>query len=330
MWKGSYTSKQRNRKGGLWTPVILGDEIVIELYVPAEASHPELIIEQVNKGYRDFSKEGTAKSGSCNNDVVCPEGDPWRDQIRSVARYSINGTGLCSGQLMNNTALNFIPYFLSANHCGVSAANDHTLVFYWNFESPNCGDLGGGSLAENQSGATFRAPYTPSDFLLVELDAAPVAANAYFSGWDASAAAAASTVAIHHPSGDEKAISFNTDLVTSTDYLSNAVNPAEYHWRVDDWEDGTTEGGSSGSCLWDAATQLCVGQLHGGYASCTSDTSDWYGKLSESWPGEKPPCELPNTRPVNPASLTVAQNNLRRDSGHQHARRLRIRRESHW
>ncbi len=283
--EGSFTARNRNAEGGLWTPVILGDEIVIELYVPAAAAHAILKIGQVNKGYRGFGKEGAAKSGSCNNDVVCPEGDPWRDQIRSVARYTRNGAYLCSGQLMNNTALDFKPYFLSANHCGITAANDHTLVFYWNFESPNCGDHGGGSLAENQSGATIRASYAPSDFVLVELDAAPVAANEYFSGWDRSGAASASTVGIHHPTGDEKSISFNTDPVTSTAYLSNTVDAAENHWRVDDWEDGTTEGGSSGSCLWDAATQLCVGQLHGGYASCSSITSDWYGKLSVSWTG---------------------------------------------
>ncbi len=283
--EGSYTSEQRNRKGGLWTPVIPGDEVIIELHVPAEATLPGLKIEQVNKGYRAFSKEGVDKSGTCNNDVVCPEGIPWQEQIRSVARYTINGTSLCTGQLMNNTAIDFTPYFLSANHCGVSASNDHTLVFYWNFQSPICGNLSGGSLAENQTGSIFRASYAPSDFLLLELDAAPVAANAYFSGWDATGSVAADTVAIHHPSGDEKAISFNNDPVTSTDYLSNTVIPGEDHWRVDDWEDGTTEGGSSGSCLWDAATQLCVGQLHGGYASCTSDTSDWYGKLSVSWNG---------------------------------------------
>ena len=267
---GAYTSRQRNHEGGLWTPVIPGDEIVVELFVPSEGSNPTLRIGQVNKGYRGLGKEGVDKSGGCNNDVVCPEGDPWRDQIRSVARYSISGTGLCSGQLMNNTALDFTPYFLSANHCGVSAANDHTLVFYWNFESPTCGAHGGGSLAENQTGATFRAAHAPSDFVLVELDAAPVAANAYFSGWDATGAAPASTVCIHHPSGDEKSISFNTDPVTSTAYLSTTVSATANHWRVDDWEDGTTEGGSSGSCLWDAGSHRCVGQLHGGYASCSA------------------------------------------------------------
>ncbi len=282
--EGSYTSRHRNHEGGLWTPIIQGDEIVVELFVPAEASHATLRIAQVNKGYHGFGHS----HGACNNDVICPEGDPWRDQIRSVAMYIRSGIYYCSGQLMNNTALEFKPYFLSANHCGVSATNDHTMVFFWNYEAANCGDQDANlTLADTQTGSTFRASSAPSDFVLVELDVAPAATNAYFSGWDRTTGTApASTVAIHHPSGHVKSISFNTNPVTSTAYLSNAVNATANHWRVDDWEDGTTEGGSSGSCLWNAANHLCVGQLHGGYASCAAPTtSDWYGKLSVSWTG---------------------------------------------
>lgn len=285
--EGPYLSYNRSHQGRLWTPIIQGDEIVVELFVPTGAAQPALTIGQVNQGYRDFADNNLDKSGACNNDVVCPVGAPWANEIRSVARYSISGTSLCSGQLVNNTSFDFTPYFLSANHCGVSAANDDTLVFYWNFQSPTCGALGGGSLADNQSGAIFRAAYAPSDFLLVELEEEPApSSNVFYSGWDASGAAPASTVGIHHPSGDEKAISFNTNAVTSTAYLSNTVNATANHWRVDAWEDGTTEGGSSGSCLWSASTKRCVGQLHGGYASCTAPTtSDWYGKLSVSWNG---------------------------------------------
>ncbi|MBD3869039.1 MAG: hypothetical protein IFK94_13025, partial [Acidobacteria bacterium] len=51
-----------------------------------------------------------------------------------------------------------------------------------------------------------------------------------------------------------------------------------------DWDLGTTEGGSSGSPLYNQDHQV-IGQLHGGYASCSSQTSDWYGKLSVSWTG---------------------------------------------
>jgi lysyl endopeptidase len=285
--EGPYTAQHRSRHGRLWTPIIEGDEIVVEIFVPKGLPNPAIVIGKVNKGYRVLGKGGAEKShGACNNDVICPEGDPWRDQIRSVARYSIGGTSLCTGQLLNNTSLDFTPYFLSANHCNVSAANDDTLVFYWNFQSPNCGDQGGGSLADNQTGAIFRAASAPSDFVLVELATDPDPAfNVFFSGWDASGTAPSSTVAIHHPSGDVKSISFNNNAVTSTAYLSNTVSATANHWRVDQWEDGTTEGGSSGSCIWNTANKRCVGQLHGGYASCSSSTSDWYGKLSVSWDG---------------------------------------------
>jgi hypothetical protein len=286
--EGPYTSRNRSHHGRLWTPIIEGDEIVVELFVPTGASRPVVGIGKVNKGYRSFLKEGADKNhGACNNDVICPEGDPWRDQIRSVARYTINGNFLCTGQLVNNTALDFTPYFLSANHCGVTAANDDTLVFFWNFEAAICGNQNGGSLADTQTGAIFRASSAASDFLLVELSQDPDAAfNVFFTGWDVSGAAPASTVGIHHPRGDVKSISFNTNAVTSTDFSSGTVNAGEDHWRVDDWEDGTTEGGSSGSCLWDAATKRCIGQLHGGLALCNAQTEpDWYGKLSVSWTG---------------------------------------------
>ena len=80
-------------------------------------------------------------------------------------------------------------------------------------------------------------------------------------------------VGIHHPSGDIKKISF--------DY-NNASNSGNY-WDVNNWEDGTTEPGSSGSPLFDGVTQRIIGQLYGGTASCTSITYDTYGKTSTSW-----------------------------------------------
>ena len=67
----------------------------------------------------------------------------------------------------------------------------------------------------------------------------------------------------------------------SFDY-NNASNAGNY-WDVNQWEDGTTEPGSSGSPLFDGNTQRIIGQLYGGTASCTSITYDTYGKVSTSW-----------------------------------------------
>jgi hypothetical protein len=275
--EGPYTARHRSARGRLWTPIVRGDEVVVELHVPDGTAEPlDLRLSRVNHGFRGFEK-----SGACNNDVICPEGDPWRNQIRSVARVAIGGVSLCSGQLINSTAQDGAPYFLSAFHCGFSPQNDDTVVVYWKYEAPVCGQQTGGSLGFNQTGSTFRASEESSDFALVELSQDPDPEfDVYFTGWDVSGVPPLGSVGIHHPSGDVKSISFNDDVLTTTAWIE-----PDTHWMVDDWEDGTTEGGSSGSCLWDPASKLCVGILTAGLASCTVIDFDLYGKLAVAWEG---------------------------------------------
>jgi|CXWL01.1.fsa_nt_gi hypothetical protein len=284
--QGPYTRADRSRHGRLYTPVVLGDEAVVELHVAAaDVRRVRLTIGQVNYGYRGF--DSLAKSGSCNIDVVCSQGNAWRDQIRAVARYSIDGQFLCSGTLVNNTAGDLRPLFLSAFHCDVTSANDDTVVVYWNYQSPNCGQQGGGSLAQNQAGSTLRASFRSSDLLLFELSRKPdTGFNVYYAGWDATGARPASTVAIHHPNGDEKAITFDHD--PPGDMANPIINGATAltHWKVFDYEQGTTEQGSSGSCIFDEASKKCIGTLSGGTASCTvTDGFDGWGKVSVHWDG---------------------------------------------
>jgi len=281
-----FTARDNRPHGELWTPVILGQAMVIELTLPVESRRDyELRLAQIGKGYRIFGEDLGDKSGTCNNDVICPEGDPWRAEINSVAVYTLNGSWTCSGAMVNNTAEDGTPYFLTANHCGINGSNDATMVVYWNFQSPVCGQQGGGSLADNQSGAIFRASYSNSDFCLVELEELPDPSwNVTYAGWDRSSADAPAAVAIHHPSTDEKSISFEYDQTYTTSYLSNTVPGNGTHIRIVDWDDGTTEPGSSGSPLFDPDHHI-VGQLHGGYAACGNDLSDWYGRVSVSWAG---------------------------------------------
>ena len=179
----------------------------------------------------------------------------------------------------------FRPFFLTADHCGINADNAASVVTYWNFESPVCGQLSGGSLDQNQTGAILRSSRSDVDMALIELDAGPEQAfNVYFAGWDASEDVPQGSVGIHHPNGDEKAISFNDDPLTTTNscIAGGAINT---HWRVDNWEDGTTERGSSGSGLWNPNTRKLMGFLSGGLASCTNINFDCYGKFSVAWDG---------------------------------------------
>ena len=290
--QGPYTKSNKNAVGGLWTAVVIGEEMIVELRVPG-SKNATIEISSVNHGYRFIGEREAlipTKRGACNVNVVCPEGDPWRDQIRSVAGISISGTYLCTAQLVNNTAEDLTPYMLTAQHCVEQSSDAPTVVAYWNFQSPTCSDAAGGSLSQNQSGSTFvsSSEYeTGSDFTLLELDDQPQPSfNVYYSGWDARDQLPSATTVIHHPSGDEKSISFDDDPPTVTS-LGGSASPGDGGYlRVADWDVGTTEAGSSGSCLFNSTSKRCVGTLSGGYAACGNDEPDWFGWVHAHWMGE--------------------------------------------
>ena len=270
--------------GELWTPLVETEELVVEVTLPVKARDLlTLDLTSVNTGYRKLGDMFPDKAGTCNNDVICPVGDGWRDDIQSVAVFQRNGSWACTGVMVNNTAEDERNLFLTADHCGLTGSSDATLVVYWNFQSPTCGQQGGGDLSMFQNGSTFLTGSSTSDFTLVELDDVPDPAwQVAYAGWDNTSADPVTAVAIHHPSTDEKSISFEDDPCTTTSYLSNTVPGNGSHIRVIDWDDGTTEPGSSGSPLFDQNHHV-VGQLHGGYAACGNNDSDWYGRVSVSW-----------------------------------------------
>lgn len=291
--------------GQLWTPPVAGDELLLELTIPEnEVQFLWLELGSINVGYRGFfstveGRDGVDRSGSCNLDVICgaadgyPQVDAWRDEIPGVAVISTGGSTFCTGFTVNNTAQDGTPYFMTANHCGIGAGNAPSLVAFWNYENSTCrpvgsgasGGSGNGTLTQFNTGSIFRASYSPSDMTLVELDD-PInpAYEVSLLGWNRSGANATSAVAIHHPSTDEKRWSIENAATTTTSYLGTSVPGDGTHERVIDWDIGTTEPGSSGSPLFNQNNQV-IGQLHGGYAACGNNDSDWYGKFSVSWNG---------------------------------------------
>jgi lysyl endopeptidase len=280
-----FTAADNNVARELWTPVIESEEIMVELKVPAnEMNLVELVLTKINQGYRTFSQT-TEKSGSCNKDVVCSEGDGWRNEINTVAVISTGGSTFCTGFMVNNTRNDKTPFFMTANHCRVSSSRAPSLVTYWNYQAAKCGGSRNGRKTEFNTGAQHLANHARSDFSLVKLNQQPSDSyNVQYAGWDRSGEDATSATAIHHPATDEKSISFENQPTTATYYLKEVLVEDATHVRVEDWDVGTTEPGSSGSPLFDQNHRV-IGQLHGGYASCSSQTSDWYGRFFVSWEG---------------------------------------------
>ena len=278
---GAFTNANNKEYGGMATSPIAGDAIYLEYYEPNNVEFiGQLSISHIVHGYKDVffnSNRDYGDSGSCNNNVNCSEGDPWEDEIRSVAMIlTSNGSRLCTGSMVNNVNQDLTPYFLTANHC--IYGNTDSWIIMFNYESSGCTNQNGPTNMTVQ-GTTLKSNGSGSDYALFELsENPPENYEIHYAGWSAVDVAPPQPVAIHHPSGDIKKISFDYDTGISDGWSGNDGS----HWRVADWEDGTTEPGSSGSPLFDSDHRI-VGQLHGGEASCSYNVNDYYGKFSTSW-----------------------------------------------
>ena len=275
----------------LWTPMITGSKATLVVRIPAETRNQlALTLKQINHGYKTLE---SALSGSCQVDVICSEGDTWRDEIQSVAFYTIDGIETCSGSLVNNSAEDLTPYFLTANHCGVNYFNDDSVVVYWNYQNSTCravgsaenGGLGDGSRAQYTSGATWLSSHEATDMTLLRLNQSLDSSfNLYWAGWSRSFDNPQSAVGIHHPNIEEKRISIENDSLWATSFGDSMESISGSHWRVSDWDQGSTEPGSSGSPLFNENHAL-IGWLTGGPAACGVNEADWYGRFAVAWKG---------------------------------------------
>lgn len=273
---GAFTHENNKEWGTLALDLLPTDSLIIEYYEPHDAPFTGSIqLGRVTHGYRSPLRD-FGDSGSCNNNVNCPEGAPWQTEKRSVLLILVNGFASCTGALINNTAQDGTPYFLTADHC--LGGNVNNWVFRFNYESPGCANVNGPT-NQSVSGSILRANNSASDFALLELSSTPPASyNPHYSGWDRSGVTPPAAVGIHHPSGDIKKISFENDPLAIANWGGADC------WHVMAWDDGTTEPGSSGSPLFDPQHRI-IGQLYGGQANCSNNVNDYYGRLSTSWTG---------------------------------------------
>lgn len=299
---GAYDEQQNTEVGILGTWLVTGDDIYIEYYEPADvAGEGSLEIVKVVHGYRtmqSMNKNVDANlngSGNCNMDVDCSISaiNSLKDiNKRAVAVMIVGGNSFCSGALINNTNNDGTPYFLTANHCIENPwtgqpDNPATWAFRFNWISPNPVCATNANSTNNSpnyyqtaSGAVLKARRAESDFCLVEITAnMPASWNLTWAGWSRSTTPPPSVFGIHHPSGDIMKVCRDN----SAPFIDNSNGNV---WVVQDWFQGVTEGGSSGSPLFDNNGRI-IGQLWRGDAACSGTIdnggSDDYGRFAVSW-----------------------------------------------
>jgi lysyl endopeptidase len=281
-----------------WGPVIEGPTAVVEFELggrdTAEALRVALpsVSHFVTSARRDFA---IAKaSAACENDVVCYP--TWGVESNAVARMIFcEGPKCyyCTGTLLADLDANSaIPYFLTANHCISTQTVASTLQTDWFYRAAACNSGTAGISQTLTGGATLLHASATTDTSFLKLNDTPPG-GAAFAGWTVGATPALGTdiAGIHHPAGDLQKISFGdidsywTCAEGHGDRFScSAASAAAATFYGVVWRSGVTEGGSSGSAIFDDAGQHVVGQLYGGSSSCTTPTArDYYGRFDVAY-----------------------------------------------
>ena len=285
MIQGAYNHLNNREHQYFSTPLIEGDVAIIEYYQPADVKGEfSLIITEIIHDYRDIMNfSGNSRDWECGVNVICETDESYQGVINSVAFLDM-GAYICSGAMVNNVRQDLTPYFLTAWHC-VDGDNPSTFRFYFNKEASSCENTWS-SPGPYAYGSDLVAESDGMDsdwaLLLIEDDIED-AWEVFYAGWDVTGNYPDISCGIHHPGGSGKKINYDDDPAFG-DWWDVCCEST--HWRVN-WDEGGTEGGSSGSPLFNDQFRI-VGPLSGGPEGECGESYDLYGKLSRGWNWEMP------------------------------------------
>ncbi|MGH7132814.1 MAG: GC-type dockerin domain-anchored protein [Phycisphaerales bacterium] len=309
--EGPWTRRGTMDDGEVWTPQHVGQTLRLEVHLPADYQGPlPLRIDSAQHVYRNFYTDPQvvqpAAAGTCHNDVTCFP--TWANTAKAVGRMTfVSGAAvnLCTGQLLATVNNDLTPYFLTANHCIGPGENSAAASLYvcWLYQTSTCNGSPPTVLdfqnppawTPRTAGATIVSAggTTNSDYSLLMLTGA-LPANLFWAGWsNAAVANGTAVVAIHHPEGDYKRISFGTKAAwTGADCtLGVGSQTIRANWALPPTPPtsgvgklGVTEGGSSGGGLFitSGGNQVLIGTLSCGPSVCGASAAnlhDSYGSF---------------------------------------------------
>ena len=304
---GPYDGRDIPDGSSRWTETIFSEIVYVQCLVPAGVPLDSVSFSLGDLGhiYKPVTEWATAKLGPCHNDVNCAE-SAWRTTGNGIAGVgSVTASSLiwCTGVLMNNDLVNFVDYFLTAQHCIANQNQADSTEYYWFYQTTSCGGsvpslasvprTGGGAVL-----LSSRSRAAGSDYAFLRLRQISPGGVTY-AGWNAAPAGVSAPVrTIHHPDNSFKRISYGS--------ISSVVGS---FWRVT-WTSGSTEAGGSGAPLLNASRQV-VGQLWGGTASCGNMNGyDEFGRFDVTYPFIRqwlsPSAPLPNDHFANASFISGA------------------------
>ncbi len=282
----------------LWSPTVEGDTIGIEITLPSQEalSAFSLSIERLSHIYVPIGSLGyMLKRLDCNNhiDVQCPDRispQSGEDAVALISYVKSGNSYICSGTLIRNRF--FSPLFLTANHCVSTGTVARTVDAWWFYQATSCGSPKiDRRFARTNSGTLLLETSVAQDSTLLRFRRR-LPGGLFYSGWFSGALNHKSKVyGIHHPDGGIK--KYSEGKITGQRNqricqdprneigcftLQNAISV--------DWSKGTTEGGSSGSGLFDPGTklpQVLIGVLSGGSGACETRIA-YYGPFADFHP----------------------------------------------
>ncbi len=269
----------------LWSPVVTGDAIGVEVTLPFRAARAGFSLRLDKVSHRTAqAPQVTSQGAQCAGqvDVQCRIGQFPAEHQHAVVRIEFEEDGwggLCSATLLNNEREDYAPYLLTANHCVSTPVVARSIVATWFYERPACGSTEPAERGVTTvSGARLLATSQAQDATLLRHGTSlNVPRGAIYSGWNARPLTHPTEVfGIHHPQGDYKKYSAG-DTTGNVSLPGSSVNDIEVEWA-----DGVTEGGSSGSGLFTGVH--LVGVLSGGPEGVACGDVDWYGNFSDFYP----------------------------------------------
>lgn len=272
-----------------WSPYFESASITLEIDL-APGDDPAGVLISIPKISQTTGKlfsepfSGMAVTDGCEVDATCrPE---WDVESLATAKISFVGESgtpyVCSGTLLNNAARNFVPYFLTANHCISNQLLASTIDVWWFYRMASCGSTTLDSRWRRTfGGAKLLYASATTDTSLVLLNQAPPGGT-YFAGWNPNPQApGTAVVGLHHPNGDPQQVSTGsvtgfrdcTELNAANLFNCAGSTASAGEYLAVARRTGSWQGGSSGSGLFVdiGGSHYLIGQLYGGPSSCTAD-----------------------------------------------------------